>query len=58
MFTEKEKSCLPFRQNRKFELVQINHTPIICPRNFVNKKVRNRKNQDHYVISTFETDIT
>ena len=28
----------------KAELVQVNHTPIICLRNFINKKVGNRKN--------------
>ena len=28
----------------KAELVQVNHTPIICQRNFIGKKVGNRKN--------------
>ena len=28
----------------KAELVQVNHTLIICLRNFINKKVGNRKN--------------
>ena len=37
----------------KAGLVQVNGTPIICLRNFINKKVGNRKNQSHFYYKNF-----
>ena len=42
------------KTSTKAELVQVNHTPIICLRNFIDKKVGNEKTKLSFIMKTFK----